>query len=92
MSVGEELQAEIRRIPGQKRRSESDYVPSLARPSGRGPDRSSGLSLGIWAGPGGARCRYAVCWAELLLRSGPIEDPGFMNLTLSISLLTFLSY
>ena len=50
MSVGEELQAEVQRIPGWKRRSELDYVPTLARPSGRGPDRSPGLSLGIWAG------------------------------------------
>ena len=60
VSVEEELQAEVRRIPGRKRRSESDYGPTLARPSGRGPDRSPGLSLCIWAGPGGERCRYAV--------------------------------
>ena len=67
VSVGEELQAEVRRIPSQKRRSESDDIPSLARPSGQRSDRSPGLSLGIWAGPGGACCRYAVCWPELLL-------------------------
>jgi len=61
VSVGEELQAEVRRIPGRKRRSESNYVPSLARPSGQGLDRSSSLSLGIWAGLGATRCRYTIC-------------------------------
>ena len=81
-SVGEESRAEVWRIPGRKRRSESDYVPSLARPFGRGLDSSPSLPLGIWAGPGGARCRYAICWAEHLLWSGPIGDPGFMNPTL----------
>ena len=81
VSVGEEPRAEVRRIPGQKRRLESDYVPTLARPSGREPDRSPGLSLCIWAGPGDARCRYAVCWVEFLQGSGSIGDPGFMNPT-----------
>ena len=61
--------------------SESDYGPTLARPSGRGPDRSPDLSLGFWASPGGMRCCYAIRWAEFLLGRGPIGDPGFMNPT-----------
>ena len=41
--------------------------PPLPGLSGRRSDRSPGLSLGNWASPGGTCCRYAVCWAELLL-------------------------
>ena len=37
--------------------------------------------FGNWDSLGGARCCYAVCWAEFLLGSGPIGDPGFMNPT-----------
>ena len=47
VSDGEEPRAEVRRIPGQKKRLESDCVPTLARPSDRGPNRSLGLSLCI---------------------------------------------
>jgi len=79
VSVGEEARAEVRRIPGRKRRSELDCVPSLTRPSGRRPNRSPGRALGNLVGRGGARCCYVVCWAEFLLESGPIRDPGFMN-------------
>ena len=45
-------------------RSELDCVSILVRPSGRGPNHCLGLSLCIWAGPGGARCRNAICCAE----------------------------
>jgi len=53
----------------------------LARPSGRRLDRPSGLSLGIWAGPGVACRSQCRLLAELLLGSRSMRDPGFMNLT-----------
>ena len=81
MLVEKEQRAEVWRILDRRSRLEPDYGPTLARPSGRGPDRSPGLSLGIWAGLGGMCCHYAICWAEFLLGSGSIGDPRFMNPT-----------
>ena len=48
--LGQAFRSERRVGVGSERRS------SLARPSGRRLDRPSSLSLGIWAGPGVARC------------------------------------
>ena len=62
--VGSEPRSSSARPSGQRGGPESEARPSSrrhgpeleARPSGRRLDRPSGLSLGIWAGPGVARC------------------------------------
>ena len=66
--------------------SEASVAPSLASPSGRRLGRSSGLPLGIWAGQELRVVFNVICWAELLLGSGPIRDPGFMNPTINVCL------
>ena len=61
---------------------ESGCCSSSARPSGQRLDRPSSLSFRLLGQPKScALVRNVVCWAEPLLGSWSMRDPGFMNPT-----------
>ena len=98
VEAGSERLSSSARPSGRRGRLESEARPSgrrggpeseaserrfsLARPSGRRLDRSSGPSLDFLGRPRScASFAIVVCWAELLLGIRSMRDPGFMNPT-----------
>jgi len=87
-SDGSEHRSSLARPSGRRGRleSEASTCSSLVRPSGRRLDRPSGLSFRYFGPAQELRfVRNIVCWAELLLGSKSMRDPGFMNPTLWLS-------